>query len=141
LCSEPYPEFIPLKNINEFMLHLNGLALKCKNIHDLNLSAGLEELAEKLVECVEYFPKLEKFSLYSWFGMKSISGFSFGGFKRCANLKVLQLNGIKTKDKSFEGMEKFAHNLKKLEYYSDSKFTDEFVGEIEEIISSNARSF
>jgi hypothetical protein len=105
LCSEPYPEFIPLKNINEFMLHLNGLALKCKNIHDLNLSAGIEELAEKLVECVEYFPKLEKFSLYSWFGMKSISGFSFGGFKRCANLKVLQLNGIKTKDKSFEGME------------------------------------
>jgi hypothetical protein len=73
--------------------------------------------------------------------MKSISGFNFGEFKRCANLKVLQLNGIKTKDKSFEGMEKFAHNLKKLEYYSDSKFTDEFVGEIEEIISSNARSF
>ncbi len=45
LCSERYPEFIPLKNINEFMLHLNGLALKCKN-----LSTGLEELAEKLVE-------------------------------------------------------------------------------------------
>jgi hypothetical protein len=46
--------------------------------------------------------------------LNEFNGYNFGQLKSCENLSDMRLIGLRVNDESFEGIDRFAPNLKKL---------------------------